>query len=116
MAYIIVLLDRAGLHTMLPLLLSYFSCFRLFVTLCDSCDYGPPGSPVHGILQAKILEWAAMPSPPGDLPNTRIKPKSLMSPELAGGFKPIYYVKSLNMKTHNLHWKGNRPREVKKLT
>ena len=31
-------------------------------TLCDPVDYSPPGSSVHGILQARILEWVAMPS------------------------------------------------------
>ena len=31
-------------------------------TLCDSMDCRPPGSSVHGILQARILEWVAMPS------------------------------------------------------
>ena len=31
-------------------------------TLCDSVDCSPPGSSVHGILQARILEWVAMPS------------------------------------------------------
>ena len=30
-------------------------------TLCDPVDYGPPGSSVHGILQARILEWVAIP-------------------------------------------------------
>ena len=30
--------------------------------LCDPMDCSPPGSSVHGILQARILEWAAMPS------------------------------------------------------
>ena len=29
-------------------------------TLCDSIDGSPPGSSVHGILQARILEWAAV--------------------------------------------------------
>ena len=29
-------------------------------TLCDSLDCGPPGSSVHGILQARILEWVAI--------------------------------------------------------
>ena len=29
---------------------------RLFVTL----DYSPPGSSVHGIFQAKLLEWVAI--------------------------------------------------------
>ena len=31
-------------------------------TLCDSMDCSPPGFSVHGILQARILEWVAMPS------------------------------------------------------
>ena len=36
-------------------------------------DCGPPGSSVHRILQAGILEWAAIPFS-GDLPNPGIKP------------------------------------------
>ena len=48
-------------------------------TLCDPLDCSLPGSSVHGVLQARILEWA----PPGDLPNPGIKPTSLM---LAGRF------------------------------
>ena len=28
--------------------------------LCDLMDYSPPGSSVHGILQARILEWVAI--------------------------------------------------------
>ena len=43
------------------------------LTLCDPTDYSPPGSSVHGILQARILEWVAMPA-------------SLLSPAWAGGF------------------------------
>ena len=35
---------------------------QLCPTLCDPMDCSPPGSPVHGILQARILEWVAMPS------------------------------------------------------
>ena len=31
-------------------------------TLCNCMDCSPPGSSVHGILQARILEWVAMPS------------------------------------------------------
>ena len=30
-------------------------------TLCDPMDYSPPGSSVHGIFQAWILEWVAIP-------------------------------------------------------
>jgi len=41
------------------------------------------GSSIHGILQARILEWVAPCPLPGELPDTGIKP---MSPALAGGF------------------------------
>ena len=37
--------------------LSHFNHIQLF---CDPVDYSPPGSSVHGILQARILEWVAM--------------------------------------------------------
>ena len=29
-------------------------------TLSDPMDYGPPGSSVHGIFQARVLEWGAI--------------------------------------------------------
>ena len=48
-------------------------------------DYSPPGSSVHGILQAKILEWVPLPFP-GDLPSPGIKPKS---PELQEDSLPL---------------------------
>ena len=31
------------------------------LTLCDPMDCNPPGSSVQGILQARILEWVAIP-------------------------------------------------------
>ena len=46
------------------------------LTLCDPMDCNPPGSSVHGILQARILEWA-IPFP-GDLPNPRVKSRSFV--------------------------------------
>ena len=45
------------------------------VRLCNPMDYSPPGSSVHGILQARILEWLPCPSP-GGLPNPGIEPRS----------------------------------------
>ena len=30
------------------------------LTLCDPIDGSPPGSPVPGILQARVLEWVAI--------------------------------------------------------
>ena len=29
-------------------------------TLSDPIDYSPPGSSIHGILQARVLEWGAI--------------------------------------------------------
>ena len=38
---------------------------QLGLTLCDPMDCSLPGFSVHGILQARILEWIAMPSSMG---------------------------------------------------
>ena len=42
--------------------LTSMCAWRLFshVSLCDPMDYSPPGSSIHGILQARILEWVAI--------------------------------------------------------
>ena len=54
-------------------------------TLCDPMDHNPPSSYVHGILQARILQWVAMPSSRGSS-WPRDQPESLTPPALAGGF------------------------------
>ena len=36
-----------------------------YLTLCNPMDCSPPCSSVHGILQARILEWVAVPSSRG---------------------------------------------------
>ena len=41
------------------------SCFTRVWLFCDPMDCSPPGSSVHGTLQARILEWVAMPSSKG---------------------------------------------------
>ena len=38
---------------------------QLCLTLCSPIDCNLPGSSVHGILQARILEWVAIPSSRG---------------------------------------------------
>ena len=48
----------------------YIACMpanslQLCPTLCNPMDCSLPGSSVHGILQARILEWVAMPSSRG---------------------------------------------------
>ena len=53
-------------------------------TLCDPIDCSPPGSSVHGIPQARILEWLPFPSP-GGLPDSGIKSGS---PTLQADYLP----------------------------
>ena len=62
--------------------LSCVSLGQLFVTLWAVANQAPLSM---GILQARILDYLPYP-PPGDLPNPGIKPTSLMSPALGGGF------------------------------
>ena len=64
-------------------------CAKLFqscLTLCDPMDCSLPKSPVHGILQARILEWL-LPFPLlGESSQPRDRTRSLLSPALAGRF------------------------------
>ena len=63
------------------------------LTLRGPMDCSPPGSSLHGILQARVLEWGAI-SSPGDLPDPGIEPGSpsfqanALTSELPG--KPIF--------------------------
>ena len=41
------------------------SVAQLYPTLCDPMDCSPPGSSVHGIVLARILEWVAISSSRG---------------------------------------------------
>ena len=45
------------------------------LTLCDPMDRSLPGSSIHGILQARMLEWVAF-SSPADLPDPGIESRS----------------------------------------
>ena len=57
-------------------------CAQSCLTLCDPKDCNPPGSSVHGLSQARVLEWVAMPFSRGSS-QPGMKPKS---PALAGRF------------------------------
>ena len=48
-------------------------------------ESSPPGTSVHGIFQARTLEWLPFPTP-GDLLDSGIELESLKSPALAGRF------------------------------
>ena len=58
-------------------------------TLCNPMACSPPGSSIHGILQARILEWVAMPSFMGSSQPRDQTQGSLMFPTLAGRFLPL---------------------------
>ena len=51
-------------------------------TVCNHTDCSPPGSFVHGILQARLLEWVAMPSSRG---SSHPRDQTQVS-DIAGGF------------------------------
>ena len=63
-----------GARELVPSIIFYLPCNQLILkemcakllqlcpTLCDPMDWSLPGSSVHGILQARILEWIAKPS------------------------------------------------------
>ena len=75
---------------------SILSCFS-HVWLCDPMDCRPPGSSLSmGFSRQEY--WSGLPCPPpGGLPNPGIKPKSLTSPALAGGFSTT----SITWEAHN---------------
>ena len=45
------------LHAIKVVVIYLLSCVHLF---CDPMNYSLPGSSVHGISQARILEWVAI--------------------------------------------------------
>ena len=55
---------------------------ELCLTFCDPMEYSLPGSSLHGILQARVLEWVPMPFSRGSS-QPRDRPASS---SLAGGF------------------------------
>ena len=66
-------------------------------------DCSPPGSSVHGILQARILEWVAVPSSRGSS-WPRDPARVSMSPALAGGL----FTTSTSWEAHAFwHWLSN---------
>ena len=50
-------------HSLPPIITSHHVVAQSCLTLCDPMVW--PGSSVHGVLQARIIEWVAMPSSMG---------------------------------------------------
>ena len=71
------------IHNLYTLLYNAAVCAQSCLTLCDM-DWSPPGSFIHGILQARIVELSC--PPPGHLPDPGIEPTPLAFPALAGMF------------------------------
>ena len=79
-------------------------CVQSCLTLCDPMNCSPPGSSVHGILQARILEWVPCPSA-GDVPDPGIELTSPVSPALQVGSLPLSHWGSLKASnTCNFRW------------
>ena len=69
---------------------------QLCSILCDPMDRSLPGSSIHGISQARILEWLPFPFA-GGLPNLGIEPMSSVSPTLAGRFFTYWATKEVHL-------------------
>ena len=67
--FLVLFASQVPIFTSLGVLLPSFYCAsaQSCLTLRDHLECSPPDSSVHGILQARILEWAAI--SPGHLPN-----------------------------------------------
>ena len=93
MIWIWLMPSRAGEAFSLGLMLiDYLDgqvCVQSYPTLCRPVDCSPPSSSVHGILQARILEWTDIPSSPEDLPDPGIKPTSSVAPVLQADSLPL---------------------------
>ena len=58
-------------------------------SLCDHMDCSPPGSSIHGVLQARILEWVAMPSSRSSWPSDWTTPCLLYLLHWQGSSLPL---------------------------
>ena len=51
---------------------SLVSCLAVLFSLCNCVDCSLPGCSVHGVSQARLLVWAAIPPSPGDIQDPHI--------------------------------------------
>ena len=90
-----------------PSLCIHNKSLHLCPTLCDPMDYSPPGSSVHGTLQARV--WSGLPCPPpGDLPNSGIKPRSPIVQADSLLSEPLMLLKNVRY----AHWEREERRET----
>ena len=67
----------------------YAKSLQLWPTLCNAMDCRPPGFSIFGILQARILEWVAMPSSRGSSPFREANPLLLRLLNWQAGSWPL---------------------------
>ena len=86
-------------------------------TLCDPIDSSPTGSPVHGILQARILEWvlaaAAAAKSLQSLSNISLNSSNSVTESKLGllpHYQPIIGRQGVEAKNNNFIWKAGYPR------
>ena len=75
--------------------------FRSCPTLCDSMACSPPGSSVHGILQARTLQWVAMPSSRG---SSWPRERTCISYVSCTGRQVLYHYRHLKTPNES-HWR-----------
>ena len=80
------------------------SVAKSYPTLCNPMDYSLPGSSVHGILQARILEWVAMCSSRGSSQHWQVGSLPLVPPGKQSNESPA--IKSLRPSKLEL-WKSS---------
>ena len=90
-------------HSIVNWLWVHAKSLQSCLTLCDPMDCSPPRSSVHGILQARILEWVPVPSSraslqPRDGTNSRLQHWQSDSLQLVPPGKPLYKKKFFFLK------------------
>ena len=75
--------------------------FQSCPTLRDPMDCGPPGSSVHGILQARILEWVALHS---SRESSRPRDRICISKDPCIGRQALYHECHLKYNVHPEKW------------
>ena len=71
-------------------------------TRCNPLNCSPPDSSVHGVFQARMLEWVAI-SFSGVLPDAGIEPASLESPALQASSRILLVIHSACYICHSRH-------------
>ena len=102
-----------------PELISHICCrgsvARSYPALCDPMAYSPPGSSVHGVLQARVLEWVDSPS---SRESSQPRDGTQVS-HISWGFFTVWATREALVRIEALyswwwHFKGTIPRFLRK--